>query len=256
MISGENAMTIISCGLWLSILILIAFAVDRLFVKGIKLGAYRFFVGPAALVHNISQVLACLLTGAHVKSVKLADAKTGRVEHEKPKLRGIGEIIIAIAPLIACGAVLIFLPSFFRMPLNIAPPLPKLVDITPNSFASIGHGLLDSCKGAITHLTSINYSLPVAAFLYVGLIFTIGLTPDKGKVIYAVLAVAALTAGAYYADGALNNAIERFAINVLWTPLSFAVPLGLMFLALTVVLTLLASALISRKKSTSVQPAK
>jgi hypothetical protein len=250
-------MTLISFGLWLSILIFIAFTVDRLFVKGIKLGAYRFFVGPAALVHNISQVLACLLTGAHVKSVKLADPKTGRVEHEKPKLRLIGDVIIAIAPLLACGAVLIFLPSFFRKSLIIAQPLPKLVDTTPDSFVVVGKGLLATCRGALTYLTTTNYSLPLAAFLYVGLIFTIGLTPDKGKLIYALVAVAAATTGAYFADGALNHAIENFTINTLWTPLSFAVPIALIFLALAVVLSVLASALISRKKaSSSAQPAK
>jgi len=250
-------MTIISMGLWLSILILVAFTVDRLFVKGIKLGAYRFFVGPAALVHNISQVLACLLTGAHVKSVKLADPKTGRVEHDKPKLRGIGDVIIAIAPLIACGAVLIFMPSFFKEPLSIAQPLPKLVDTTPNSFANIGYGLLNTCKGTLEHLWAANYSLPFAAFLYVGLIFTIGLTPDKGKLIYAIFAIAALTAGAYFLDGRINHAIEQFINNVLWVPLSFAMPLALIFLALAIVLSALASVLISKKKSaTSAQPAK
>jgi hypothetical protein len=244
-------------GLWLSILILIAFTVDRLFVKGIKLGAYRFFVGPAALVHNISQVIACLLTGAHVKSVKLADPKTGRVEHERPKLRGIGDVIIAIAPLIACGAVLIFIPGLFKESLSIAPPLPKLVDTTPNSFENIGYGLLATCKGALQHLWAANYSLPFAAFLYVGLIFTIGLTPDKGKLIYAIFAVAAFTAGAYFLDGKMNGAIEKFIINTLWVPLSFAMPLALIFLALAIALSILASAFISKKKpSSSVQPAK
>jgi hypothetical protein len=249
-------MTIISCGLWLSILILVAFAVDRLFVNGIKLGAYRFFVGPAALVHNISQVLACLLTGAHVKSVKLADAKTGRVEHEKPKLRGLGEILIAVAPLIACGAILMLMPSFFRQPLSIAPMLPKLVDTTPDAFAGAGYGLLETCKGAVQYLWTANYTLPFAAFLYVGLIFTIGLTPDKGKLLYALFAVAAFTGGAYFLDGKVNHSIERFTINVLWVPLSFAVPLALIFLGLAILLAVLANLLISKKKpSGSAAPA-
>ncbi len=243
-----STMTIISCGLWLSVLLFVVYTVDRLFVKGMKLGVYRFFVGPAALVHDVSQVLACLLTGAQVKNVQLANAKGGRVEHEKPKIPGLGNLMIAVAPLLACGAVLIFMPTVFGIPLHIAPPLPTIVDITPDSLANTAHGLIDSCRGAVLYLANAHYSLTFAAFLYIGLIFTIGLTPDKGKLKYAIFFVILATITMHLADGAMNHAAENFAANVLWPTLSFAVPISLLFLGLALVLSAIHSAFKSKRK--------
>lgn len=245
-------MTIISCGFWLLLLLFIVFTVDRLFVKGMKLGAYRYFVGPAALLHGVSQVLACMLTGAKVKSVLLANHKSGRVEHEKPRLRGVGDVFIAVAPLLACGAVLVFLPRIFSRPLHIASPLPMLVDMTPQSLTDIVHGLITSCREAALYLTSTNYSFAFAAFLYIGLIFTIGIAPDRGKFKYAAFCVVLLTAIMYFADGAMNHAAENFAANVLWGPLSFALPISILFLGVALVLSVFVSALKTQKKPEAV----
>ncbi len=241
-------MTILSCGLWISALLFVVCTVDRLFVKGMKLGLYRFFVGPAVLVHDLSQVVACLLTGARVKNVQLANPKGGRVEHEKPKIPGLGDLAIAIAPMLACGAVLLLIPRIFSIPLHMAPPLPILVDLTPDSLAETAHGLIDSCRGAALYLANAHYSLTFAAFIYLSIIFVIGITPDKGKLKYAIACVVIVTAAMYFANGMMNNAAENFAANVLWGPLSFAVPMALLCLGVALVLSAVVSAFKSKKK--------
>lgn len=75
--------------------------------------SYRLFVAPGVIMHELSHLLACLVTGAKVKEVVLFDREGGgHVEHEKPLLPLIGQILISIAPFLI-GVTLIFLISNF-----------------------------------------------------------------------------------------------------------------------------------------------
>jgi hypothetical protein len=146
------------------------------------------------------------------------------------------------------------MPHLFSMQLHIAPQLPLLADISPDSFAEFVHGLIASCRGALLNIVSAHYTLAFAAFLYVGIIFSIGITPDQGKFRYAVFFVTLITGLMYLLDKPLGYAATRFSEGVMLPALSFAVPLSVLFFLLAIVFSAVVSAFKGNKK-TAAKPA-
>jgi hypothetical protein len=65
---------------------------------------YRYLIAPGVVVHEYSHALACVLTGARIKEIRLFDAKGGQVVHEEPHL-AIGQGLISVAPVFGAAAV-------------------------------------------------------------------------------------------------------------------------------------------------------
>lgn len=70
---------------------------------------YWIVLAPGVAVHEISHALACLVTGAKIKSIKLFGPRGGEVVHEKPRVPVVGKAVIAFAPLVGCSLVLVLL---------------------------------------------------------------------------------------------------------------------------------------------------
>jgi hypothetical protein len=71
---------------------------------------YQLFLMPGVVLHELSHLLFCVITGAKVVNVTLFDAQGGRVEHEKPKWPLIGQMLISFAPFVI-GVALVYLMS-------------------------------------------------------------------------------------------------------------------------------------------------
>lgn len=69
---------------------------------------YRYLVAPGVIVHEYSHALACLVTGARVRSISVFDPRGGQVVHEPPKLAG-GQGLISLAPILGAAVVLYLL---------------------------------------------------------------------------------------------------------------------------------------------------
>jgi hypothetical protein len=70
---------------------------------------YRLFVAPGIIIHEVAHAVACLLTGAKIQAMNMFDKDGGKVEHYKPKIPIIGQILISIAPIIVGVIVIYFL---------------------------------------------------------------------------------------------------------------------------------------------------
>lgn len=71
---------------------------------------YRLFVAPGVILHELSHALGCLVTGAKITHISFFDRKGGSVEHQKPFIPLVGQVIISLAPLVG-GVAIIFLVS-------------------------------------------------------------------------------------------------------------------------------------------------
>ncbi len=100
---------------------------------------YRLFVAPGVIVHEISHALACLATGARIQAFSIFDKSGGRVEHYKPKIPIIGQIVISLAPFVGGGVVIYFLA--------------RMVGLSEIDPVSVSPGLTE-IKSAIIYLTS------------------------------------------------------------------------------------------------------
>ncbi len=70
---------------------------------------YSLIVFPGVVIHELSHLLACILTLAKVKEVKLFSFKGGYVRHQKPKIPIIGVPLISFFPVIGGALALIFI---------------------------------------------------------------------------------------------------------------------------------------------------
>ncbi|MCX6808948.1 MAG: M50 family metallopeptidase [Candidatus Berkelbacteria bacterium] len=94
------------------IVLTLSFFINYFLLKSSLGKSYQIFLMPGIIIHELSHLIFCVLTGAKVVSVTLFDAEGGRVEHEKPKLPIIGQLLISFAPFVI-GVILIFVLASF-----------------------------------------------------------------------------------------------------------------------------------------------
>ena len=92
----------------LAILVL-AFIIDLLLSNSIFGRNYRVFVAPGVIIHEFSHAILCLLMGAKITKIALFDKQGGSVEHTKPVVPIIGQVLISLAPFFFGAAAIYFL---------------------------------------------------------------------------------------------------------------------------------------------------
>jgi hypothetical protein len=103
----------------ITLFILAAYGLRMLWATALPPRVLAWLVAPGVVVHELSHALACLLTGAKVHSMVLFRSDgSGEVRHGKPKLKYIGEVVIALAPLVGGLVCLILLGMLLRAPVN------------------------------------------------------------------------------------------------------------------------------------------
>ncbi|MDP4000537.1 MAG: hypothetical protein Q8Q11_03910 [bacterium] len=63
---------------------------------------YRFLIAPGVIIHEYSHALACILTGARIRTVRVFDERGGEVIHEPSRLP-LGEGLISVAPILGAA---------------------------------------------------------------------------------------------------------------------------------------------------------
>jgi len=116
----------------------LASLVDFFLVRSVFGKNYRLFVAPGVIIHEMSHFVACLLTGAKVTKVVIFDTSGGSVEHEKPKIPVIGQVLISFAPFIV-GSVLIYFLSLY---LGLKPLDLRAVDLSVDGIISYSKSLV------------------------------------------------------------------------------------------------------------------
>ncbi len=98
---------------WLFILIALSFLLGFLWKNILTGKKYRLILFPGTIVHEVSHILGCLLTGSKIKKVEFFSSRGSYVAHTKPKIPLIGNFIVSFAPIAGGIAVLFFTFRFF-----------------------------------------------------------------------------------------------------------------------------------------------
>jgi hypothetical protein len=104
--------------LYLLLILILVFLIDRLLINSVLGEKYRIFVAPGVILHEGAHALLCLLTGAKITSISLFDKAGGSVSHEKPKIPFFGQILISLAPFVAGIIAIYFLSSWLGIKEN------------------------------------------------------------------------------------------------------------------------------------------
>lgn len=90
---------------------------------------YLCIRAPGVVVHELSHVLGCILTGAKIKKVVLLSKEGGSVTYTRPTIAVLGDVIISSAPLFGIPLVLTGLTWVFSSFLGCTfPPFPHSID--------------------------------------------------------------------------------------------------------------------------------
>jgi len=244
---GTNTMTIVTCGIWMAALLLLAFGIDRVYSLLLGGRMYRLFMIPGALVHHISQSIACILTGASISKVKFFDARESTVTHSDPKVPGAGPILIALAPIAACGGMLFLVPLITGNELHIGANLPILTDFSLDAISTWAKLFIDNCTSTLKYFGAAHYTIPLIILLYLGLVLSLAVGMDVRGLRFSIFGIAIATGAAYIFDGAMKKSISTFTESQIIPLLSFAVPITTLFFMLSLGLAAVAS--VFRKRS-------
>lgn len=103
-----------------SFLAIIVSALINFFLSRSVLGfKYRYFVGFGVIIHELSHVLFCLLTGARIKKISLFDKEGGSVEHAPSRLPFLGPVLISLAPFFIGIFMIILLSSSLGLKMEV-----------------------------------------------------------------------------------------------------------------------------------------
>lgn len=100
---------------WLLVVVLTAWGVQRLWVGMVPPRAFNGVLLPGTLVAQVGHVLGLLVTGATVNNTTLYKDDSGDPEatpNPQPRVPVIGPVVIAMLPLIACGAGIHFVTRY------------------------------------------------------------------------------------------------------------------------------------------------
>ena len=110
------------------VIVLVSFLINYFLSHSVIGSGYRVFVAPGVIIHEFSHAIFCVLTGAKIRSISLFDKDGGRVEHEKPKIPVLGQILISLSPILIGTLIIYFLSKMIGL---------KDIGIQFNSLADI-----------------------------------------------------------------------------------------------------------------------
>ena len=223
--------------IWALALIGASYLCRRIWSKLLGKG-FRVLATPGILVHELSHAAGCLIMGARVTDLSLYDPKGGYVAHTEPKVPIIGRPLIALAPILGCGFALWLILQGFGTGQLARLSLPSDIALTSSGLQRFIRDFFSVLEGIIAAMRGANYSSAwTYIFIYLALSMGLALGPSKQDLRNAVFGLVVTAALVYLFHLLLNfissgSEIDKAVLNAFWHPLSFAV--GMMTLLLAV----------------------
>lgn len=102
--------------LWFLTVLVAAYYADRVWSR--MLGRFYWIVlSPGIAIHELSHAAACLVMFAKIRKIRLFSPTGGEVQHEKSKVPVVGQMVISMAPVVGCAAVLVLVGALLKSPI-------------------------------------------------------------------------------------------------------------------------------------------
>ncbi|MEX2043370.1 MAG: M50 family metallopeptidase [Patescibacteria group bacterium] len=180
---------------------------------------YRYLIAPGVIVHEYSHALACIVTGARIRKVRVFAEEGGYVEHEPARLP-LGEGIITVAPIL--GAAI----AVYLLAVLLVPGFVGLGELQVSSWQFLAFAYLASSITAAMAPSAQDLRVGLAAFVVLCTIIGLGaLVPMvadyfdlllgtefvriRGLVLFSLIVLATLVAAAGAAFGALQRTTRQ-----------------------------------------------
>lgn len=227
--------------LWLLVIVFSAAGVHRLWSALIKPRVVNSILLPGTLVAQLGHVLGLLVTGNPVKNTKLmGDDESGEPRSdtpEQPRVPILGPILVGLLPLLACGACLYIVASYWGgtvlrgmgavgVETQVPRTLGQLWSLLRDSIS-----LVESLVNAILQRDLLNWV--TVLFLYLAVCLTVRMAPFEGNRRGAIGAIV-LTGGLVAILGSLWTGARDFVVSS-WPILTFTVAMLLFLLLLSLV---------------------
>ena len=180
---------------WVTVATLLSYVIERLWSGMTSSRGFRFAMAPGVVVHELSHVAGCFITGAKVRRVVLFDKQGSSVKHTKPRVPVVGQPIISLAPVAGCTAALGCVWWIFSRRLGLEHSALPVVEIS----AAGGHDFLLATRDLFAHSIRLvlNWrllSIEGAVFIYLVLTFSVCMAPSLTDLRHSLLGIAALGA--------------------------------------------------------------
>ncbi|MCC6573592.1 MAG: M50 family metallopeptidase [Planctomycetes bacterium] len=162
-----------------ALLMAACYGLREFWVRALPGKVVAYLAAPGVALHELSHALACLLTGAKVHSITLFRADgSGEVKHSPSKLRYVGDVIIALAPLAGATLALWGLGVLLETPLNFYSVRAK--EVTPDQIVFVAQLLsivVDDIGLAFSSAVWSDWRTYV--FLYLAFCITLAMAPSR-----------------------------------------------------------------------------
>ena len=220
---------------WAIVIVLTSFGVQHLWAPAARNRFFIILMAPGVIAHEVSHVLACLLTGATVKEVSLSNAGvSGKVEHTRPIIPILGQALIALAPLIGCGACLWLVTST-----DVLQPAaeglgrgqdPAAALARPEVFVNYLTNAIDETWYAVRAANFKDWR--TYALLYVAILMAVHMSPSRRDLRTGLLSIVALGVAAFLVAQVRPKWVA-VPVQELWPFLTLCLALSLSLLLLT-----------------------
>jgi hypothetical protein len=177
---------------WFLVLVILSNILSRVWLNSLSRWAYLVFAAPGIIVHELSHLVACWLTGARVTNVKLMSIDGGSVTHGPPKGGVFGQAFVSMAPLIGIPSALVLVGFLFHNVNFFKCDLTWDFDLHGNMI-EIAAGALSSAWDMVVINIWENHSPWFVLYLYLAVSFTAALAPSWKDLKNSWVGIAALS---------------------------------------------------------------
>jgi len=173
---------------WVGVATLLSYVIERLWSDVISRRYVRYALAPGVVVHELSHLAGCLVTGARVSRVVLFGPSGGLVEHGEPRMPLVGRPVISLAPVAGCTLVLWGVWRLFAGRLGLEPLRLPGVELSAEGGLRLWLVLRTLFLDAFGRVFSRRFlSVEGFVFLYLVLTFSICMAPSRADLRHAFL---------------------------------------------------------------------
>ena len=180
---------------------------------------YRYLIAPGVIIHEYSHALACILTGARIRKVRVFHEWGGEVVHEPPRV-ALGEGLISAAPILGASI------AVYLLAVVLVPGFVGLGELQISSWQFLAFAYLASSITAAMAPSAQDLRAGLAAFVLICTIIALGaLVPFvadyfdlllgteferiRGLVLFGLIVLATLAAAAAGAVAVLQRTTRQ-----------------------------------------------